>query len=199
MAPWVVTDVPIYTGVEVDLARATVRKLAKRYNVNLAVEFKSYSVNNFFDDMVSKIQAKDCDVVMSAATVTAERSNVVDFSCPYFSTYLGLLRSGRNSTLQLTSVSSLDDKAVILGALRGTTSEMFIREAVSQPNILSYSSPNELWRAAENGTIHVAILDRSSVQYYLAYQSQGKCIGCYLVDVNIGTGDQFAMMTMKLK
>ncbi|MEM6446889.1 MAG: ABC transporter substrate-binding protein [Cyanobacteria bacterium J06642_2] len=96
-------------GFGVDLADAICER------IQCTVEFQTAEWDGIFDALA----ANEFDIVLSSATITSERSQVVDFTRPY-------LRAGQVITVRSDStITNIDDaKSEIVGALEGSTSDL---------------------------------------------------------------------------
>lgn len=192
-----VTNTNPYEGVEIDLAKAVVRKMAAYYATDLVVEFKHFQVNSYFDDLRDKLNAGEVDVMMSATTRTKARAEQVAFTCSYFNTYLGLMRTNREPQLSLNSISDVNHQNVIIATLKGTTIETFVRDSALFAQIQLVSSVDELFQKGETSQAHILASDKSSLQYYLRNRGATQCNGCKMISAEVSTTDYYAMWVKK--
>ncbi len=105
-------------GLEIEMAR----HLAAALDVRLDVRPMP------FDELIPALEAGRLDMVMSGMTITAERNTRVAFVGPYFISGKAFLT--KQATLAESEPADIDSPATSLTALRGSTSEMFVKGAI---------------------------------------------------------------------
>jgi len=197
--PWTVTKTPAYTGCEIDLMKAITARIKSQYGLaTLDATFSDIAVTNFFQDMKAKLDANQVDAVLSATTITAARATQVDFSCPYFSTMVGLLRTNLQPTIKITAIEHLNSSSINIVTLKGSTLEQYVIDNAPAAKLTTVTTSAEFFAQAESNTVHVAVMDKSPLQYYLATKGKQSCVGCTLVDLRVTTGDNYGVMTKKI-
>ena len=103
-------------GYEMDLAEG----LAASMNVKLTI------VEMPFSQLLSALEAGKVDVVMSGMTITTERNMGAAFIGPYMVSGKSILTKSANLE-KLDENAEIDNEKVTLVALRGSTSEKFVK------------------------------------------------------------------------
>lgn len=99
-------------GYDIDLSKEFGRYLNKE------IEFKKYAS---VSDIISGLQSKQIDVVISSLTITEKRKEIIDFSDPYFENYHCILINN-NSTI--TKMEELNEESKIISVNHGTSSDI---------------------------------------------------------------------------
>ncbi len=135
-----------WTGFDMDI----MTKIAEANDLELNVSVQT------FDGILLKLAAKECDVVASSVTITAERAESVDFSDGYFDSYQSLLVRNDDAAT-LNSLASLDGKKV--GVQASTTGEAFAKENATGAKIQSYEDASAMFLALDSGDIDAVLQD----------------------------------------
>ena len=135
-------------GFEVDLADA----IAKELGVP-KVEWKNTSFAGLF-----RPGPKDFDMAINEVTITEERSNVVDFSVPYFDANQGFLITKGGPAEGVTSIADMKD--LQFGFQAATTGGDYIKEEI-QPNEdpRQFTTLGAATQALANGQIDAFLMD----------------------------------------
>lgn len=136
-----------YSGFDIDIVQA----IADDLGLELAVEDVS------FDALQSGtvLAAGQCDMGVSAMTITEERRANIDFSEPYYDSLQSLLVPADSG---IESIEDLAGRAV--GVQQGTTGESYTEEnAPEGTSIQQYPSDGELWPALQAGQIDAILQD----------------------------------------
>lgn len=144
---WEGTDVDHLTGgFEYELADA----LADRFQLDLRV------VDVAFDDLVEGV-ADDFDLALAQASITGDRSEILDFSEPYLTTPVGVV--GR-SHAEL-DVPDLATARTLTWGVAYDTTEVDVVEDQVRPSADAevYATTAEMLDAAATGVVDVAALD----------------------------------------
>lgn len=166
-------------GFDIDL----VRRVADRLEVELAV------VDTEFEDIQSGLSLNrgDCDLVVSAMTVTGDRARVLDFSSPYFRASQALVTRVGSGITELEEVSG---RTVAVQA--GTTGEVYLSDhAPSGATVLPLPDVAAVNRALVEGRAEAAFYDHTIVAPVLAAHDELE------VAAEIETGEQYAMAAKK--
>lgn len=109
-----------------------------------------------FDGILLKLAAKECDVVASSVTITAERAQSVDFSDGYFDSFQSLLvRSADTDTVN--SLEALNGKKIAVQT--GTTGETFAKEKATGAKIQSYDDATAMFLALDSKEVDAVLQD----------------------------------------
>lgn len=85
--------------------------------------------NMAFDAIIPAVQAGKCDIGASGFTITEEREEVVDFSCPYWTSNQAVIIRQDSGWTTLDEVFCCKHK---IGAQRGTTGAALVEEKIAQ-------------------------------------------------------------------
>lgn len=130
-----------------------VDEIAKR--LNLQVKWVKANFNTIFN----AVSAHKFDMVAGAATITAERKKIVNFSEPYFSALLSL-SINKDKTPNITSTDQLK-KGDIVGVQKGTTNAIWATKNLAPKGIVikSFISSPDSFSDLEAGRITGVIND----------------------------------------
>lgn len=164
------------TGFDVELVDAMAEEM------NLETEFKTTP----FDTIIPALTAGNCDVIVSATTITEERSEQVLFSDPYFDADQSLMVTTANEG----TFKSLDDLGgKTIGVQAGTTGADYAEENKPEgATIKEYPGAADLFLAISAGEID-AILQDFPVNAYHALQNDEQ----FAVTETFPTGEQYGM------
>lgn len=142
--------VPMHTGhpgvgFEVDLVKA----MAVR--VGFVVRYESA----LWNDIVQRLVDGELDMICSAATITAERKRLVDFSLPYLSFQLAIVVGAGERAVR--RASDLAGKAI--GVRIATTAERFVRDSISPRSIRTYHFNTEAYAALSSREVDTVVDD----------------------------------------
>jgi polar amino acid transport system substrate-binding protein len=156
-------------GFDVDLMNAIAEL------INIEPEFQ----NADFSTIFAALQSGQFDAVMSAATITPERQEIVNFSEPYID--VGQLVVVQTDNADIQSYENLADGAIV-GVQTGTTGETAALEEanVSDGNLRRYQTIDVAFADLANGTIDAIVADGPTVGNYTSqerYQNQVKIVG----------------------
>ena len=138
-----------YTGFDIELMEAIGEKIGR------TPEFQDTSFETIFRDLA---QGK-FEAVISAATITEEREQAVDFSNPYYlSEQAVLVKEGS----PIKSLEEADGKTV--AAQQGTTGLELAKEKLTGSEIRPFPEGPDAINALKAGTVEAAILDAPVAQ-----------------------------------
>jgi len=138
-----------YTGFDVELMEAIGEKMGR------TAEFQDTSFETIFRDVA---QGK-FEAVISAATITEEREQAVDFSNPYYlSEQAVLVKEGSD----VKSLEDLEGKTV--AAQQGTTGLELAKEELGGSEIRPYPEGPDAVNALKAGTVEGVIIDAPVAQ-----------------------------------
>lgn len=139
-----------FCGYEVDL----LVDLAKRLGVQLRYRRALWSV------IVGELSAGSLDVVCSAATVTEERKDFLDFCRPHLEIFLAVVRRSDD-------VLGMDLRDARVGVRVSTEAEAFVRRNAGAATVMRSESNGELYSALKNRVID-AVVDDSPIAGYFS-------------------------------
>lgn len=166
-------------GFDIDL----VGKIAERLDVDLNV------IDTDFEDIQSgkALNQGECDLVISALTITGDRARVLDFSSPYFSASQALVAKAGSG---IDSLDSLAGRKV--GVQAGTTGEVYLSDHVGgDVTVVPLPDSAAMNAALADGRTDAAFYDSTIVAPYLAEHPDME------VAAEFDTGEQYAMATKK--
>lgn len=109
-------------------------------------------VTTAWDGIIAGLLSNRYDAIVGSMTITAERSEVVDFVGPYYRTSRAIFASEGS---EITSVNQLDGQLVGVGL--GETHEEWARE--QGYNVRTYRGLTEMLIELDNGRVDVIIAD----------------------------------------
>jgi polar amino acid transport system substrate-binding protein len=135
-------------GFDVDLARL----LARAMRVELEI------VEMPFANLLSALEDKEVDIVMSGVTATLERNIRVPFVGPYYISGKSLLtKSDVLSTIQ--SAQEMNNERLSIAALRGSTSEQFVEAVLDKPALTTTATHDEAIQLLLDGKVDAVVAD----------------------------------------
>jgi polar amino acid transport system substrate-binding protein len=140
---------PNYEGFDIDL----VNEIAKDLELEVAIEDTS------FDTIFTDVAQGKFDMVASAATITPEREQQVDFSDPYYEAEQALLVPEGSD---ITSVEDLSGLTV--GAQDGTTGEAYAQDETDAGSVRGFPNGPAAIAALQNGQVEATIIDQPVAQ-----------------------------------
>ena len=140
---------PNYEGFDIDL----VNELAKDLDLEVAIE------DTAFDTIFTDVAQGKFDMVASAATITPEREQQVDFSDPYYEAEQALLVPEGSD---ITSVEGL--AGLTVGAQDGTTGEVYAQDETEAGSVRGFPNGPAAIAALRNGQVEATIIDQPVAQ-----------------------------------
>jgi polar amino acid transport system substrate-binding protein len=114
-------------------------------------------VNTRWDGIFVALASGEFDAVISAATITAERAETVDFSDPYFD-------AGQSITVRAdnTDILGPDDlSGVKVGVQLGTTGDIWLSDE-TDAEVVRYDENTLAFQALANGDVDAAVADNTT-------------------------------------
>jgi ABC-type amino acid transport substrate-binding protein len=133
-----------YTGFDVNLMEAIGKEIGRE------PEFIKSSFETIFRDLAQE----KFEAVMSAATITEEREEVVNFSLPYYLSEQAILVAEGSS---ITGLSDLKGKTV--AAEQGTTGLALGKEKAEAGELRAFPEGPTAINALKSGTVEAVIID----------------------------------------
>jgi len=119
-----------------------------------AAGFEFEWVNTRWDGIFVALQSGEFDAVISAATITEERAEIVDFSDPYFNA--GQMLAVRVGETEISGPADLAGKKV--GVQLGTTGDIWLTENTSA-EVVRFDENTMAFQALANGDVDAAMAD----------------------------------------
>ena len=116
--------------------------------------FEFEFVNTRWDGIFVALASGEFDAVISAATITEERKQTVDFSDPYFNA--GQMIFVRADTADISGPDDLDGKST--GVQLGTTGDIWLSEETGA-EVVRYDENTLAFQALANGDVDAAVAD----------------------------------------
>jgi polar amino acid transport system substrate-binding protein len=166
-------------GFDVDL----IREVATELDLRLEMRDTDFDAISSGD----ALNSDQCDVAISAMTITGERARVLDFSSPYFDASQALV------VAEGSGIESLDDlSGKAIGVQAGTTGELYVTDnapAGAEVTPLEDAAAMEL--ALTTGVVDAAVYDNTVVGDVVA-NNPG-----FEVSAEFDTGEQYGMAVKK--
>jgi polar amino acid transport system substrate-binding protein len=138
-------------GLDVDYAKA----LADKLGVKLELQPTNPA------NRIPFLTSSKVDLVLANFTITDERAKQVDFSIPYFS-------SGQQFLAKKGVLKSPDQiNSLRVGADKGTTNEITLREKFPQATIVAYDDTPFAFAALRAGNVQAITQDGPKLVHYL--------------------------------
>ena len=160
-------------GFDIDLVRAICD------NLGLRVEFTVVP----FDAIISGLNSRKYDCIISAMTITPERAEAILFSEPYYDAGQSIAVSTDDKTI----LSFEDLKGKRIGAQLGTTGEMLARK-IENATVKSFDNIGEAFRDMANGNLDAVINDKPVSQQIIIARGKAKLVGPTLSSEQYGIG-----------
>lgn len=141
-------------GLDVDLARALAG----------AMGLEAELVPMPFAELMSAVEARKVDVVISALTITPERNARVPFAGPYYVSGTAAL-SRSDELAHVTGLDTLDVEGSRLAAVSGTTNERFVRENLPKVDLVSTKDFDEAVGLVLAGDVDAVLADYPLCKY----------------------------------
>jgi ABC-type transport system substrate-binding protein len=133
--------------------------------------FTPQFIDTPFDGIFVAVQSGQFDAVISAATITQERAQVVDFSDPYFDA--GLAVAVREGAPYKTP-DDLQGKKI--GVQLGTTGDKTATEKYGEANVRRYDDALLAFQALIAGDVEAVVNDLPVTQAYIASNPNAKIV-----------------------
>ena len=137
-------------GLDMDLGR----EIAK----DLGVEMKNTTLG--FEQIESGValDTDQCDVAISALSITEERQSVMDFSDPYYDNEVGLVTDGEN---EVDSIDAARESQARVGVMQGTVGENQAQELGL--NAVQFEDATTMFTALGTGGVDAVLDDVTAI------------------------------------
>ena len=137
-------------GLDMDLGREIAEDLGvEMKNVTLAFE----SIQSG-----AALETDQCDVAISAMSITEERRTVMDFSDPYYDNEVGLVTDGEDG---VDSIDAAREEQVRVGVMQGTVGETQARELGL--NAVQFEDATTLFTGLSTGSVDAVLDDVTAI------------------------------------
>ncbi|HET9860737.1 MAG TPA: transporter substrate-binding domain-containing protein [Nocardioidaceae bacterium] len=166
-------------GFDIDL----VREVAEELDLRLEIKDTDFDAIQSGD----ALNSDECDVVISAMTITGERARVLDFSSPYFDASQALVVAIGSG------IDSLDDlTGQRIGVQGGTTGELYVTDnAPPSADVIPLEDAAAMEAALAAGALDAAVYDNTVVGDVVANNPDLE------VSAEFDTGEQYGMAVKK--
>lgn len=149
-------------GFEVDIVDALAKEMGRR----------PIYVNNAWDNLIPGLDRNLYDIAINGLEVTPEHEEQVNFSIPYYKTYLQLAVRRRDN-----SVKKLDDlKGKTVGTLKESYAQQVLEE-VGDIKIRTYIVEANTYEDLANGRLDAAFFDQPIALYSAGFNPEIKFVG----------------------
>lgn len=139
-------------GVEVDFAQ----KIAQELSVKVSL------IETPWEQLIPALEKGQIDVIMSGMSITADRSQRVQFTVPYLNVgQMALIR--RDDYERLRDRNAMEQPTSRVGFLSGTTAEAYARQHLSQATLIGFDSPEAGIAALRGGVIDFYVQDAPTI------------------------------------
>lgn len=142
-----------YVGFDMDLIKAVAKQMG--YEVQIQ--------NVGFDGLIPALEAGNIDIIVSAMSITEERTKKVAFSKPYYKSGLSIITKADNTTIN--SFKDLEGKNI--GVQIGTTGAEEASK-IKDAKVREYNSNSECYMELKAGGVDAVVSDLPVNEYYLA-------------------------------
>ncbi|MEX5297770.1 ABC transporter substrate-binding protein [Kocuria sp. CPCC 205292] len=137
-------------GLDMDLGR----EIAK----DLGVEMKNVTLAFESIQSGAALETDQCDVAISALSITEERQTVMDFSDPYYDNEVGLVTDGEDG---VDSIDAAREEQVRVGVMQGTVGETQARELGL--NTVQFEDATTLFTGLSTGSVDAVLDDVTAI------------------------------------
>ncbi|HST71107.1 ABC transporter substrate-binding protein [Kocuria sp. U4B] len=132
--------------------------LGREIAADLGVEMKNTTLG--FESIESGValDTGQCDVAISALSITEERRTVMDFSDPYYDNEVGLVTDGEDG---VDSIETAREEQVPVGVMQGTVGETQAQELGL--NAVQYEDATTLFTALSTGGVEAVLDDVTAI------------------------------------
>jgi polar amino acid transport system substrate-binding protein len=149
-------------GFEVDIVNAIAEYLGR----------KPVYVNNAWDNLIPGLNRRLYDIAINGLEVTPEHEQAVNFSVPYYRTFLQLAVRRDNKDIQ-----GIDDvKGKVIGTLKESYAQQILEE-VGGVEIRTYIVEANTYQDLENGRLDGAFFDHPIALYSAGFNPEIKFVG----------------------
>jgi polar amino acid transport system substrate-binding protein len=149
-------------GYEVEIIEAIAKKLGR----------KPVFVQNGWDNLIPGLQRKLYDVTLDGLEITPEHKQEVNFSIPYYATFLQLAVRRDNKTIE-----DLEDcRGKVVGTLKQAYSQTVLEE-FGGIEIRTYEDEINAYSDLVNGRLDATLFDAPIAVFYAGFNPEIKFVG----------------------
>jgi polar amino acid transport system substrate-binding protein len=135
-------------GYEVDLAKAMAKAMGVRVKLKVMP----------FAELIPALQAGKIDLILSNMTITPGRNLKVAFVGPYFTSGKAFLTKIK-TIANAAEAEDIDAKNTKLVALKGSTSQAFVEEAIPEATLVTANDYDEAVKMVLEDKVHAMVAD----------------------------------------
>ena len=135
-------------GYEVDLARAMAEAMGVRAKLEVIP----------FAELIPALQAGKIDLILSNMTITPGRNLKVAFVGPYFTSGKAFMTKVKTIAMA-DEPGDIDAKKTKLVALKGSTSQAFVEEAIPEATLVTANDYDEAVKMVLGDKVHAMVAD----------------------------------------
>jgi polar amino acid transport system substrate-binding protein len=135
-------------GYEVDLAKAMAKAMGVRVKLTVMP----------FAELIPALQAGKIDLILSNMTITPGRNLKVAFVGPYFTSGKAFLTKIKTIAMA-DEAEDIDAKNTKLVALKGSTSQVFVEEAIPDATLIAANDYDEAVKMVLEDKVHAMVAD----------------------------------------
>jgi polar amino acid transport system substrate-binding protein len=135
-------------GYEVDLAKAMAKAMGVRVKLKVMP----------FAELIPALQAGKIDLILSNMTITPGRNLKVAFVGPYFTSGKAFLTKIK-TIANADEAEDIDAKNTKLVALKGSTSQAFVEEAIPEATLVTTNDYEEAVKMVLEDKVHAMVAD----------------------------------------
>lgn len=164
------------TGFLLDVIDGIMEEWKSKYGKKLAVLWHYVSTKGgYFPALQTAVNSGTCHAVAEIVTVTAARTLLVDFTCPYTSITSGFLRGPLDATrTNLTTLTALNDPSVTVGVIAGSVYDT-PSGGVWSAKLVRFTDDSTALSAVANQQVHATLMGAPFTNNWLL---SNPCNGC---------------------
>ncbi|MUN62253.1 transporter substrate-binding domain-containing protein [Kocuria sediminis] len=132
--------------------------LGREIAADLGVEMKNVTLAFESIQSGAALDTDQCDVAISALSITEERRTVMDFSDPYYDNEVGLVTDGEDG---VDSIDAAREEQVRVGVMQGTVGETQARELGL--NAVQFEDATTLFTGLSTGSVDAVLDDVTAI------------------------------------
>ena len=124
-----------------------------------------------FNGIIPAVQTGNVDIAIAGITITDERSEIVDFSDPYYDSGLRILVPSSNDDVEEIH----DLEGMRIGTKIGSTSYDYLQEELGEDaEITPYPGSADMYMALMGGSVDAVFYDAPNVGYFAQTKGEGR-------------------------